>query len=590
MWRNSGLRAPGFVLSRWQMGQALLLVIPPLVLALLGWRYRWVVDDGYIYLRVVEHITAGYGPVFNIGERVEVFSSVVWQALLTLADVLLPLRLEWLAVWLGIILSIIGLLLAMAGSARLVRISYPETMLWPFGALLPVGVFVCWFYVTSGMETGLVMAWLGGCIFVLGRWAAQPRQRLPVMAAALIGLGGLVRPELALFSVLFAVMVLALQWPRDSWPQRLGLLLAISFIPIAYQIFRMGYYGSLVANPALAKDAASPQWQQGWLYLMDFMSPYWLWPVLILVLAGGYLPLVRGLWHRRAMRALAVLAVCVICAVLHALYIVTAGGDWLHGRLLLPALYVLVLPVAVLPVTRAFMLAMLIVPWVVSSALWFRPPQVEKPTLVDPVIHTGMHVTVEEKNWGPQGGARRQLAGKGFYVDTRFGKDFVRVEGVVPGPYVRLPGMTTQALGHPPYALGPDWYVIDVFGLAHPLVARFESTPSLSVLPRVPGHKKPLPKVWLYAMIMPEGLEVDPQTFPGTYFNPLIPDTPGDQLWHQVALVREVLDCPALVELHAAVTEPLSLQRFIKNFTGAWTRTRLTIPPDPELAWQKFCA
>jgi arabinofuranosyltransferase len=41
------------------------------MLAIGGWAYHHMNDDGFINLRVVSQIKAGNGPVFNAGERVE---------------------------------------------------------------------------------------------------------------------------------------------------------------------------------------------------------------------------------------------------------------------------------------------------------------------------------------------------------------------------------------------------------------------------------------------------------------------------------------------------------------------------------------
>ena len=98
-----------------------LLAVPLVVLALGAWNYRWMHDDGFINLRVISQIKAGNGPVFNAGERVEAFTSPLWLATLLVADVLTPIRLEWIAVLGGIALSLVGIALALMGSIRLQR-------------------------------------------------------------------------------------------------------------------------------------------------------------------------------------------------------------------------------------------------------------------------------------------------------------------------------------------------------------------------------------------------------------------------------------------------------------------------------------
>lgn len=92
--------------------------MPVVVLAVGGWAYRYTSDDGFINLRVTSHLVHGNGPVFNMGERVEAVTSPLWVAVLAVADLTTPVRLEWIAVLLGSALTLLGLVAAM-GAARL---------------------------------------------------------------------------------------------------------------------------------------------------------------------------------------------------------------------------------------------------------------------------------------------------------------------------------------------------------------------------------------------------------------------------------------------------------------------------------------
>ncbi|HEX2184528.1 MAG TPA: hypothetical protein VHN78_03365, partial [Chloroflexota bacterium] len=92
-------------------GQVIVLLAAPATLAWLGWEQRWVAEDAFIDLRVVQHLLAGHGPVFNLGERVEVYTNPLWVALLAvlglpfaLARPVIPLDvpLEWIAVLAGL--------------------------------------------------------------------------------------------------------------------------------------------------------------------------------------------------------------------------------------------------------------------------------------------------------------------------------------------------------------------------------------------------------------------------------------------------------------------------------------------------------
>src|SRR5262245_20612451 len=97
---------------------ALMWVAPTLLLLTLGWRQRWVSEDAFIDFRVIEHLVAGHGPVFNLGERVEAFTNPLWVALLTLVHGS-GLTLSRSVVWLGLGLTAIDLIAALAVDRRL---------------------------------------------------------------------------------------------------------------------------------------------------------------------------------------------------------------------------------------------------------------------------------------------------------------------------------------------------------------------------------------------------------------------------------------------------------------------------------------
>src|SRR5439155_8812879 len=99
---------------------AVLLMVPPLALAVLGWQHRWMSEDAFIVLRVVRNLLAGHGRVFNVGERVEIYTSPLWVGLLALAGRLAPtVRPEWIAVAGGVAWSGVGLLSAGRGALLL---------------------------------------------------------------------------------------------------------------------------------------------------------------------------------------------------------------------------------------------------------------------------------------------------------------------------------------------------------------------------------------------------------------------------------------------------------------------------------------
>ena len=90
--------------------ELVLRALPVAFVVIVGWTHRWVEEDAFINFRVVDQIRAGHGPVFNIGQRVEVATSPLWLAILTVGRTALPfVKLEHLSIVLGLVLTGLGL-------------------------------------------------------------------------------------------------------------------------------------------------------------------------------------------------------------------------------------------------------------------------------------------------------------------------------------------------------------------------------------------------------------------------------------------------------------------------------------------------
>jgi len=93
-----------------------------------------------------------------------------------------------------------------------------------------------------------------------------------------------------------------------GWQRRLLIVIAGGLLPVAYQVFRMGYYGLLVPGTAIAKDATGSKWQQGFLYLANFNKPYMLWAPVMLLAAIGLVLYASTAWVAVALAAVVALA------------------------------------------------------------------------------------------------------------------------------------------------------------------------------------------------------------------------------------------------------------------------------------------
>ena len=151
-----------------------------------------------------------------------------------------------------------------------------------------------------------------------------------------------------IFSAAFFVALLAVQRPT-SVRSALRPLLVMVALPAAYQVFRMGYFAVLVPNTALAKEAGLSRWGQGADYAWDTLGTYWLF--IPLVLLGAWLTRRLPDLARRSSTDLLLALLPVLAGALHIAYVIKVGGDFMHGRLMLPGLFALLMPVAALPLS-----------------------------------------------------------------------------------------------------------------------------------------------------------------------------------------------------------------------------------------------
>jgi len=562
--------------------------VVPAFVVVAGWRLRWTHDDGFITFRVVEQILAGHGPVYNEGQRVEAFTSPLHVALLVVLRVVTAglVDVAWLSVLLTLAGTGVGLYLASAASARAQLRGAPGGRAVPFGVVVVAALWPVWEYATAGLETGLTFAWIGGTYALLVGVCdpAEPAPRRLRWAAVAAGLGPLVRPELAIATVA-QLVVLARVAPAHGVRRRTVAVAALA-APVAYQVFRMGYYGALVPNTALAKEAGGARWGQGWWYLRNLADPYLL--VLPLVVVAAWVVLGPGRrparYGGRDARTLAWATVLAGAASL--LYVVRVGGDYMHARLLLPGLFLLVVPWAAVVVPAAPRARRQLVPLVAALAVWaavcattLRPPSPEAVAGARAVADqraafvglsgSGHPVTIDDWRSSPLADrvfSVRDLAASDrsvLVVDSdAIGWTGPRVvdlgspvgpDGAASDGGGARPGVTLvlDGIGVAGFAAGLDVFVEDVHGLASPIAARFPP-----IQPRgLPGHEKILTLPWVLASAGVRGPE-------------------GESAATQ-------LRCGPAHRVVEAVDAPLTPGRFLANLVAAPSLTALRLAPDP---------
>lgn len=541
---------------------ALLVVVPALVVLSGGWAHRWVNEDAFINLRVVDQVFAGNGPVFNIGERVETTTSPLWLGVLLLVrgTLGLVLRMEWATVVTCLAAATVAFLLG----GRASRLAHPDdAVVVPLGLALVAAVPVVWDFATSGLEMSLVWLWLSGAWLALltAARAGTIEGWRRTISLVVLGVGPLVRPDLGLMSVcLLAGWLFVVRPTRRRAAADLGRAAAV---PLAYQLFRMGYYAAVVPTTALAKDAGGLHLGQGVNYAADLARPYWLWLPLGLLGLAVARNLVQG------PRPLTVAGTAMVsAAVLHAGYIVVVGGDYMHGRLLLPALVAVALPASVALRRQDLLGAGLVAlggVWAVACAAGMRYPQLP-PSGFGVAAVTDFRALTPEPRVVPVEPDIDFLTGTDLdRLYERGERGFVRTlepEVVVPTRSGdRLVGVL-GSIGLPAYRAGIDVWIVDIGGLAEPLAARTAVIPG-----RAAGHRKSVDFAWYDARFGVEGTELDAAA---------------------VAASR-ALECPPLSGLLAGISEPLTPRRIVSNVWHSARWTRLHVPADPVEAERSLC-
>jgi arabinofuranosyltransferase len=372
--------------------------------------------------------------------------------------------------------------------------------------------------------------------------------------------------------------------------RRVALLAAAMVLPLGYQVLRMGYFAALVPNTALAKEASRAAWGRGWRYFEDFEKPYQLWfPLLILVAAE--VGVLRRFWKENDRRSAAVAAAPALGGLLYGLYITRVGGDFLHARMLLPALFALALPVFMLPVRPGRWLALTLAPWVLACVLFAKPraePEdmgIDRGRLDLVETLTNKHAITaadhREQDWAIADGFLQRLdeaeRAQAYPAEARFfGSETLRsplrpveLNGWLP-PTVQAVAYR-GAIGLFGFGARQRVYVCDHYGLADAFAARAELKETEGISSRgKAGHEKGLKEDWCLART--------------------VAAVAGRASYSvEVGYLRSALGCGELAELQAAITEPLTWRRFWNNVVLAPRLTRLRIPHDPLEARGRFC-
>jgi len=455
---SNNLRLPAENIGRGRYGLdgRTLLVVLVVLFVLILIRTAWVCDDAYITFRTVDNFAHGYGLRYNVDERVQSFTNPLWLFLMTFAY-LFSGEFYFTAIVVGVVVSVAAILLLVFGIAR------------STGAALLAVVVLCLSkaftdYSTSGLESPLTHLLLA--LFALVFLRYERTRRSLILLSVIAALGALNRID----SLLLYIPPLAYFAMKWGGRHRLRSL-ALGFSPfILWVLFSFFYYGSPVPNTALAKlGTGYPEGevlQQGLLYLLNslILDPLTLFAILSTSAVAVF-------------RKESIFYPFVIGTGLYLIYIVLIGGDFMSGRFLTPVLFVSVIGLAGMNIAwkPAGLAAAL------ATVLLFGLTPEYNPLFSGFDYGRGRN---QDREIGRASGIADE---RGFYYEQTGLLNWQR--GVsMPNHRWREVGEAWQtgdsgqtvigaAIGFAGYWAGPDIHIIDIFGLADPLLSRMRAAP-----------------------------------------------------------------------------------------------------------------
>jgi len=300
------------------------LAIPFLALyAFLVIRTSWVSDDAIITFRSLENFLHGYGPVFNIGERVQTFTHPLWFLIQAAANFVFNL---WKSNPLGQgQMYFLNIFMSIAISLVMISIFTFKVATSAKGAVLGILIFSVSKsfidYSTSGLENPLTHLIL--LLFILIYLTQKENSQSSIfILATLAALGGVDRLDTLVF---YFPALFLLFWQNPNKIKTFATL-ALGFLPlIAWELFSLFYYGFPFPNTAYAKIntgiPASSLIAQGLRYYQNSlrMDPI----TLLTIFTVSAVALVnKNKKH----------GTIIAGVVIYLLYTVSIGGDFMSGR------------------------------------------------------------------------------------------------------------------------------------------------------------------------------------------------------------------------------------------------------------------
>ncbi len=420
----------------------------------------WVSDDAFITFRSIENFIHGYGLVFNVGERVQTFTHPLWFFLQSFFYLLTRLfdapfglnKLYYGNILISLSTSLITILLFAFKFARSRQMAVVGLLILSLSKAYTD-------YSTSGLENPL-SHFLAVSFFGLFLLDEKVDPRHVASLSLLAGLAILNRLDTLL--IFFPALVLVL-WQSSNRPKTI-LAMFVGFLPVAvWELFSLFYYGTLFPNTASAKLDTGIQTftllKQGAYYFLNSLRLDTITLVIIAFsIAFGFLS--------QNIRRMAV----AVGIALYLCYILYIGGDFMSGRYFSLPLIVAVVLLSTFEMKSTMLYAASLAAILFLGLLPFVTTLERRPTYgrnrENNLVFLDSHKIADERLvYRERTGLLAALQGNSPKVvysqeEWKYSAGFPREVHVV------------GAMGLNGYRDGPNIHVIDVNGLADPLIAR----------------------------------------------------------------------------------------------------------------------
>ncbi len=212
------------------------------------------IDDSFITLRYARSLAEGNGPNYNVGERAEGYTSILWVLILTVPhllhiDAVVFSKVVGVAAVLGLFAIMVHFTRCLSARTEVGSASWAgaSAALW-LASYPPTAI-----HAVSGMETMLFAVLFLAFLYALTLVVVAPNAKHAATSAVLALLMSLTRPEGALVAAIgLATTLLLLPGPdRATLVRRTALLYLVP--GCAYFAWRWRYYGHLFPLPFYVK-------------------------------------------------------------------------------------------------------------------------------------------------------------------------------------------------------------------------------------------------------------------------------------------------------------------------------------------------